>query len=222
MNAAVAAVAGAAGVLAGAPIAAIIYALPASGPVAVPPRAWIGGSAPWRAILTTALLTGTTAALVCGVLTLSPALPAFWMFAILGVGLAGTDMRRHRLPNALTGTLYLACTIGFIAEAFRSGNIGPLARASVTAALVTIALLVLALALPGQLGLGDVVLAGAISFSLGWLSWRTMATGMVLGFFVSALVSGSVTLRGRSTASRALPLGPSLLIGWMAALVTVR
>jgi leader peptidase (prepilin peptidase)/N-methyltransferase len=222
MNAVVAAVAGAAGVLAGAPVAAVIYALPSSGPLEVPPRAWIGGSAPWRAILTTAVLTGTTAALVCGELTLSPALPAFWMFAILGVGLAGSDLRRHRLPYALTGTLYLACTIGFVAEAFRSGNIGPLARASVTAAVVTTGLLVLALALPGQLGLGDVLLAGAISFSLGWLSWRTMTAGVGLGFLVHALVAGSMALRGRSRASQLLPLGPSLLIGWAVAVVTVR
>lgn len=222
MNAVVAAVAGAAGVLTGAPVASVIYALPSSGPVAVPPRAWMGGSAPRRAILATTVLTGTTAALVCGELILNPALPAFWMFAVLGVGLAGTDLRRHRLPYALTGTLYLACTIGFVAEACRSGNIGPLARASVAAVLVTTGLLVLALTLPGQLGLGDVVLAGAISLSLGWLSWRTMTAGVVLGLLVHAFVAASIALRGRSTASQLLPLGPSLLIGWTAAVVTVR
>src|SRR4051794_38034826 len=100
MNAVVATVAGGAGALAGLPVAAIVYALPVSGPVSVSPRCWTGGTAPRRAIVHTAALTGTTAALVCGALPVNFALPGFWIFAVLGMGLAGTDLRRNRLPYA--------------------------------------------------------------------------------------------------------------------------
>jgi len=217
MNAVAAAVAGGAGILVGPPVAAIVYALPASGPFSVPPRCWTGRPAPRRAIVLTSVLTSTTAALGCSSLPLSLAQPAFWMFAVLGVALAGMDLRRKRLPYALTATLYLACTAGFIAEAFRSDDFGPLARASVTAVFVTAGMLAFALALPGQLGLGDVLFAGAVTFSLGWLSWQAAIVGLLAGLLIQGVVVLAAKVHRRDRAL--LPLGPALVIGWFLTVV---
>jgi leader peptidase (prepilin peptidase)/N-methyltransferase len=154
---------------------------------------------------------------VCGALPVNFGLPGFWIFAVLGMGLAGTDLRRNRLPYALTVTLFFACAAAFIAEATRTGDFGPLARAAVVGALATAGLLALALALPGQIGLGDVTFAGAITFSLGWLSWQAATGGLLVGLLVQGVVVLAVKALARNRAT--LPLGPALITGWLLAVV---
>ncbi len=210
-----------AGALAGVPIAAIAYSVPAQGRIRVSHRWWRGEPARPAAVTTVSLLTATTAGLVTGYLPPSPALPAFWLFAVLGVGLAITDLRRHRLPHAMTGTLWIACMAGVATESLVARQARPLIEAALVGAAVTMLALVIGLALPGQLGLGDVSLFGVIALSLGWLGLDTAVVGLLVGISVQSAAAFANVLRTR-TMRHHMPLGPALLTGWLVAIVLER
>lgn len=205
-----------AGAVAAVPIAAIAFSAPAQGSVRLPERWWRG--APARPIVVAALstLTGALAGLVVRLLPPSPVLPAFWAFAVLGVGLAVIDIRRRRLPHPLTATMVAACLFCYVVAAAISGNADPLLRAVILGTVTTAALLIIALAMPGQLGLGDVALAGAVTLNLGWLAWQAA----VVGIFCGLLLQGAAGLVVRArTHNEPIPMGPALVAGWLVGVV---
>ncbi|GGQ42999.1 prepilin peptidase [Couchioplanes azureus] len=216
MNALAASGIAVAGALAGVPIAAIAYSAPERGSVRVPERWWRGAPARPTTVAVVSALTGAAAGLVAVCLPLSLTLPAFWTFAVLGVGLAITDLRRHRLPYALTGTLAAACTICFTLPVVMGGSSVPVLRALTAGSVTVVALLILALSLPGQLGLGDVALAGVVALSLGWLSWQAAAAGVLGAFLIQPAVVLVSKLRG---AGRVTPMGPAFLVAWLGSVV---
>lgn len=215
MNSSAAIGLGLAGAMAGVPVAAIAYATPTIGPVRLPVRWWIGGPARPAQLIVTAALAATAAATIGAVVSPSVILPAFWFFAVVGVGLAVIDVRCRRLPHRLTGALWASCGLSFIAATGIGGDVEPLFRAVGTGAVTTAVLLLVALAMPGQLGLGDVVLTGAVAFSLGWLGWHTAAVGVLAGLFIQAAVA--VAVRLRRAVDTAMPMGPALVAGWLLA-----
>ncbi|WP_018802446.1 prepilin peptidase [Salinispora arenicola] len=206
---------GLAGAMAGVPIAAIAYGAQLSGPVRLPARWWTGSPArPTEVIVTAAL--ATAAAITAATTPPGIALPAFWLFTVVGVGLAIIDARCRRLPHRLTGSLWLSSGLSFLAAAILDGDVEPLLRAAGAGATTSAILLLVALAMPGQLGLGDVVLAGAVTFNLGWLSWQAAATGLLAGL----VIQGSVSIarsRRRADRAKASPMGPALIAGWLLA-----
>lgn len=216
-DAARAVTAGVTGALAGVPIAAIAYSTPMRGRIQLPVRWWTGGSAQRTPVVVTATVTGTTATMIGAVLPLTYALPSFWLVAVGGIGLAAIDVRSRRLPHPLTGTLWVSCVVCFAATAVINADAWPLVRAISAGAATTAVLLIIALAMPGQLGLGDVALAGTITFSLGWLSWQSAAFGLLAGLLLQTAVAIVATLR-RSD-DRATPMGPALIAGWLLAVV---
>lgn len=209
---------GLAGALAGVPIAAIAYGAQVSGPVRLPARWWTGGPARPTEVIGTAVLAATAAAVIGANVPWGVALPAFWLIAVVGVGLAIIDVRCCRLPHRLTGSLWLSSGLSFLAAAVPGGDIEPLLRAAGAGAATSAILLLVALAMPGQLGLGDVVLAGATTFSLGWLSWQAAATGLLAGLLLQGImrIAGS---RRRAERAKASPMGPALIAGWLLAVM---
>lgn len=205
-----------AGALTGIPIAAVAHAVPAHGAIRVPRQWWRGAPARPAVVLAMSILTGAVAGLVASCLPLSPALPAFWLFAVLGVGLAIIDLRHHRLPHVMTGALWLACSVGTAAESLASGHVRPFAMAAAAGAAVTVLALVIALALPGQLGLGDVSLSGVIALSLGSLSLHAAVVGLVSGVTLQATLALAKVMRDRERL-RHVAFGPALLLGWLVA-----
>ncbi|NIL56949.1 A24 family peptidase [Salinispora arenicola] len=208
---------GLAGALAGIPLSAIACSAPAHGHLHLPEGWWHGAPARPPTVAAVSLLTGTTTAVIGGLLPMSATLPAYWLFAVVGVGLAIIDIRRRRLPHVLTGTLMATCLISFIVATAVSGNPAPLLRAIIAGAITTTTLVIIALSLPGQLGLGDVTLAGAVTLSLGWLSWHSAALGIVSGLTLQGFVG--LAARVRTGSSNTLPMGPALVAGWLLAVV---
>ncbi|GLZ01877.1 prepilin peptidase [Actinoplanes sp. NBRC 103695] len=208
-----------AGALAGVPIAAITYSVPPQGRICVPRRWWHGAPARPMTVAAVSLLTGAAAGIVTGRLPPSPALPAFWLFAVLGVGLAIIDLRRHRLPHAMTAALVVSCILCFISAVALGGDPSQLLRAVAAGSITAFVLLILAFMLPGQLGLGDIALAGAITLNLGWLSWETAALGMSGGLLLQGAVAAVLRLCTRSRSTGMIPMGPALVAGWLVSVV---
>lgn len=161
------------------------------------------------------IASGVLAGLVGARLGASLVLPAFWAPAALAIPLAVTDLLWHRLPYALVLPLYIIGLVALAVAALGLGNVGSLVRAVGTAVVATVTFLVLALGFPGQLGLGDVVLAGALMLSLSWLSLPKAGMALMIGLLLGAAAGLVLTVVRRSPKRVVVPLGPALLIGWL-------
>jgi leader peptidase (prepilin peptidase)/N-methyltransferase len=218
VNPVAATVLGVAGAIVGIPVAAVSYGASVTGRVQLPQRWWTGAPARPTVVATTSIASGFAAAVPGAVLPINPALVAFWMFAVIGVSLAVIDVRRRRLPHLLTGTLWVASLFCFAAAVITGADPTTLLRASGAGVLAVALLFAVAVALPGQLGLGDIAFAGAVTFTLGWLSWPAAAFGLALGFGVQAV---GVLLGQPRRTDASFPMGPALLTGWLAAVALV-
>ena len=141
---------------------------------------------------------------------MAQALVVAFFVAVLIV-LSVIDVRTRRLPNRIVLPAALAVLAAHIAVA------PDRALEWVAAALGAFALLlVAALAYPGGLGMGDVKLALLLGAALGW----AVGAAIVIGF-VAAGLAGAVLIVGNGWSARraALPLGPVLAFGALAALL---
>jgi leader peptidase (prepilin peptidase) / N-methyltransferase len=166
-----------------------------------------------RVTLTGAVVSGAVCMVLGTVLGSSLVMPAYSLCGVLGVALAIVDVRTRRLPYAMTGVMFASCAVAFGVSAVGGGDARPLIRAVLAAALASTGFLGLALAFPGQLGLGDVVLVGWVAFSLAWFGWRVAVVGLLTGLIIQAAVGILVLVRAGPRGT--LPMGPALLIGWL-------
>ncbi|MGI9006441.1 MAG: prepilin peptidase [Streptosporangiaceae bacterium] len=177
---------------------------------------WIG--APLAIELTTAAVV----ALIVAAAGPRPATAAFALLAVLGVALAQIDGAVQRLPDQLTLPAYPA-VLTLLTLAAAAGNAWPaLVRALLAALLLGTGYLLLGLLSEGELGGGDVKLAGLLGLPLGWLGWRFVLAGTVLAF-AAAAVCGLVLLARRQASLRSrLSFGPFLLASALVALAGAR
>ena len=224
MNLAWAAVGGATGLVAGALLRGPVFRLsvPAGAPdrVACPGcdahlrrwpslRCWHCG----RALGTPAVLELATAAvlaLLAGRFGGQPLTLALGFLGALGVALAAIDISVQRLPDRLTLPAYPVLIALLAVAALAGHDPGALWRALLGGLVLAAGYLLLGLARPGQLGGGDIKLAGLV---LGWLGWRAVLTGAALGFILAGLAGLALLAARRVTLRGAISFGPFLLGG---------
>ena len=165
------------------------------------------------------LCTAAVLALVLGLFGGQYDVVAFGFLGVLGVALAAIDIAVQRLPDLLTLPAYpiLIALLAFAAIA--SHDEAALLRALLGGLAMGGTYLVLALLRPGQLGGGDIKLAGLAGLALGWLGWPTLIAGAVLGFALSALFSLALLAARRVTLHSAICFGPFLLGGALLAML---
>jgi leader peptidase (prepilin peptidase)/N-methyltransferase len=66
--------------------------------------------------------------------------------------------------------------------------------------------------------MGDVKLSGVIGLVLGAFSWTALVVGGFVAFLLGAVVAVGVLVSGRGNRRTALPFGPFLVAGALAAL----
>jgi leader peptidase (prepilin peptidase) / N-methyltransferase len=169
-----------------------------------------------------ALELGTAAvlALLLGRFGGQPDVVAFGFFGVLGVALATIDIATQRLPDPLTLPAYPIMIILLTGAALAGHDFAALVRAVLGGLALASAFLLLALVRPGQLGGGDIKLAGVAGLALGWLGWPTLIAGAALGFVLSALVSLGLLAARRITLRSAISFGPYLIGGALVAILT--
>ena len=178
------------------------------------------GTQAWVIACVGSTVAGLVSAAVCIALGWTLPTLALSLAAVVGTGLVVTDVRVRRLPHLLTGAMYTVCVVAFGVQWFVDGQPTRPLRAGLAAAVVLVASLLLALALPGHLGLGDVVLMGWVALSLGWWGWRSVTVALMAALAVQAVVAVMTLLVGTARGS-ALPLGPALMGGWLVAVALV-
>lgn len=147
---------------------------------------------------------------------------AFGFLGVLGVALAAIDISVQRLPDTLTLPAYPILISLLAVSAIACHDAGALARALLGGLALAVGYLLLALLRPGQLGGGDIKLAGIAGLVLGWLGWPTLIAGAALGFVLSALVSLALLAARRITLHSAVCFGPFLLGGALLAMLISR
>jgi len=129
--------------------------------------------------------------------------------AVVGAALAAAaiiDLHEHRIPNRIVLPAAAVCAV--------LAGPGTL-RHSLTALAFVAVLLLLALAQPAALGMGDIKAALLIALALG----ATAIPALIIGLGLAAAVGAALVLRrGRSALATALPLAPFLAAGAAVAL----
>jgi len=141
------------------------------------------------------------------------ALPAFLVLASAGVLLAVVDLRHRLLPNRVVLPALVLGVLLLALPAALDDAWPALLRAVLGAGALFTLFLVLALASPGGLGMGDVKLAALVGLHLGWLGWSAVALGALAGFVVQAVVALALLVVRRIGLRGELPFGPAMLAG---------
>jgi leader peptidase (prepilin peptidase)/N-methyltransferase len=165
------------------------------------------------------LSTAAVLALVLGRFGGQPDVVAFGFFGVLGVALAAIDISVQRLPDLLTLPAYPILITLLGGAAIAGHDFAALLRALLGGLALAGTYLVLALVRPGQLGGGDIKLAGVAGLALGWLGWPILIAGAALGFVLSAVTSLALLAARRITLRSAICFGPFLLGGALIAML---
>ena len=139
------------------------------------------------------------------------ALPLVYLAAVTPT-LCAIDAVERRLPNSLVLPGYLVAAAGIVAHWIVSGEFSKVAVVSGVLYFVVM----LAFAVAGGMGMGDVKLAGVLGLSAGLVS-ATAAVVSPLVAFVLGGIAAIGALRGGRGAS--IPFGPFLLAGFWVAVV---
>ena len=158
-------------------------------------------------------------ALLLGRFAGQPVALAFGFFGALGVALAAIDIAVQRIPDRLTLPAYPVLILLLAAAALLGHQGGDLVRALLGGLLLAAAFLLMALLRPGQLGGGDVKLAGLAGLTLGWLGWPALLLGTVLGFVLCAIYGLVLLAMRRVTLAGAVCFGPFLVGGAILAML---
>lgn len=146
------------------------------------------------------------------------AAPALLTFTALGIALGAIDLDTRRLPNALVLPAYPVLAALLVAAAAVRDDWWAVVRVGLGAVALFGFFFALAVISPRGMGFGDVKLAGVIGLVLGYLSWSALVIGAFAGFFLGAVVGVAVIAVGAGTRKTALPFGPFMVLGALAAL----
>jgi leader peptidase (prepilin peptidase)/N-methyltransferase len=165
------------------------------------------------------VVTAAVLALLCARFAGQLAVLAFCLVGVLGVALGAIDIAVYRLPDRITLPAYLATLALLSLAAVLGHDAGALLRALLASVALAAAYLLLAILRPGQLGGGDVKLAGLIGLALGWLGWSPVLYGAALGFVLSAVVSLVLLAARRISLRSSICFGPFMLGGALLAIL---
>lgn len=158
-----------------------------------------GGAAPWAALAET--------------------LAWLWL-AAASIALTIIDVEVKRLPNPIVYTSIGVVAAFLTLAAALTGDWASLGRAGLAALALGGFYLLVAVVVPGGMGLGDVKLAVLLGLALGWIGWPELAVGALAAFVLGAvfgLALLAVERRGRGVR---IPFGPWMLAGaWVGAVV---
>ncbi len=142
-----------------------------------------------------------------------------WL-VVCGVPLAFIDLAVRRLPDILVGAAYSGVLV-FLALAALSGggDWGDLGRAAAGGAGLAAGYLVLALARPAEIGLGDGKAAAAVGTLLAWFSWEALIAGTLAALLLAALYGAALLISRRATLAAHIAFGPFMFAGAFAVIL---
>lgn len=138
---------------------------------------------------------------------------AFLYLMAISVALTMIDLDTHRLPNAIVLPAYPVMLALLTAASALSGDWGALLRGVSGMVALAAAYLLLALAVPGGMGFGDVKLAGVIGLALAYLGWGPLAVGSFGAFLLGGTFAIVLVVTRRAGRRSGIPFGPWMVGG---------
>ncbi|MDP8969824.1 MAG: prepilin peptidase [Actinomycetota bacterium] len=165
------------------------------------------------------LVSGVLFALVGARIGWDWALPGFLLFSWMLLVVAVIDARTRKIPNRLTYPLTPTLLVLLALAGLLNGQPGWALRALLGGIAAFAVLLLLALASPRGMGMGDVKLAAFVGIGLGYLGWAHLLLGVFGGFLLGGLVALALLAVGRRDRKDLIPFGPYLSAGALLALL---
>lgn len=166
---------------------------------------------------------GVATGVVCTALAIREysAIPlvAYGALAVFGVALAVTDLAERRLPTRLLMLAYSALLVLIVVDAVVLKQSGSALRSLAGFGLLVAFYLGVAL-LSGQLGAGDIRLAGLLGMATAWHSWTALGLATIAGLLIGA-AAGAIHLASGGSRRDRIPFGPWLILGAFVALLVV-
>jgi leader peptidase (prepilin peptidase)/N-methyltransferase len=141
------------------------------------------------------------------------ALVGFLYLGAISVALSAIDIDVHKLPNRIVLPSYIVGAALLSAAALVGGDLVALGRTAAGAGILVAFYLILAIAKPGGMGMGDVKLAGVLGLYLGYLGWGQLVVGAMGAFLVGGIFGIAVLIARRGKGGRAIPFGPWMFAG---------
>ncbi|GAA3284865.1 A24 family peptidase [Nesterenkonia halobia] len=161
------------------------------------------------------LTSGSALDLIAGVLLLGGGAA----FALCAVALSFVDLAEHRLPNRILYPWGLTALGVLVAVTLLTGALDGLMRALAAALIWGGAFLLIRLAHPPSIGMGDVKLVAVLALYTGFLGWTTVLAAVVLAFLLGGLVAAGLLITRRAGRRSRIPFGPFLILGAAIALI---
>jgi leader peptidase (prepilin peptidase)/N-methyltransferase len=181
-------------------------------------RCWLCGS--WfGAPVVTELLAAVVTGLLFARFGTQPAVAAFAYLGVIAVALTEIDLAVQRLPDRLTLLTYPPVIVLLGMTAVFDGNGAALIRALLGGLALSAWYVLLGLASAGQLGSGDIKLAGLVGLALGWLGWQTLIAGASFGFVLAAVAGLALVATRRISWRAKISFGPYILAGALLAVL---
>lgn len=139
--------------------------------------------------------------------------PALLFWAAIGIALTLIDLDHHRLPDVITLPAYPVTALLLVLASSLTGEWGRMLQALIGLVVLGGLYLLLALAYPAGMGLGDVKLSGSLGMLLAWLGWPQLIVGGFSAFVVGGVIGVALMLIGRAGRKSGVPFGPFMLIG---------
>lgn len=177
------------------------------------------GTAVFFALVAWWVISGEVSTGLTGVgptLALGAVLVAFLYLAAVSVTLAMIDLDTHTLPNRIVLPAYAVAAALLTAAAFLMDEPGRILMSLLGGAALFGLYLLMALAYPAGMGLGDVKLAGLLGLYLGWLGWAPLVVGAFSAFLLGGLFALVLLITRRANRKSGIPFGPWMLAGaWL-------
>jgi leader peptidase (prepilin peptidase)/N-methyltransferase len=142
-----------------------------------------------------------------------------WLGAV-SIALTAIDLETHRLPNTLVLPGYGIAFLALGVPALLAQDFGRVAIMAAGAVILFGFYLLLALAWPGGMGLGDVKLAGVLGAFLGFSGWAALAVGAFGAFLLGGLLSVILLATRVVNRKSGIPFGPWMIAGaWLGLVV---
>ena len=166
--------------------------------------------------VSTSSTTGLGSSTVSAMAGLLVTLVAFLYLAAVSVSLAMIDLDTQTLPNRIVLPAYPVTAVLLAAAALLAGEPDRIPGALVGGAALFGVYLLLALAYPAGMGLGDVKLAGVLGLYLGWLGWGEIAVGGFAAFLLGGFFALVLVVARKANRKSGIPFGPWMLAGsWL-------